>query len=75
MPELEFTIDQATAIQLQATYQISTMASQAQGITLRIVNQNRLHEAAAVVDPTLEDAYLLATGQNAGSHRQTGAQT
>jgi ABC-type multidrug transport system ATPase subunit len=59
------TTDQATALRLQAAYQISTMVSQVQGVTLRIVSVTRPHEAAVVVDPSLEDAYLLATGQHA----------
>ena len=61
------TTDQATALQLQASYQISTMVNQMNGITLRIVSATRPHEAAVVVDPSLEDAYLLATGKQAVS--------
>jgi ABC-2 type transport system ATP-binding protein len=61
------TTDQATALQLQAAYQISTMVNQVHGITLRIVSATRPHEAAVVIDPSLEDAYLLATGKQAVS--------
>jgi ABC-2 type transport system ATP-binding protein len=61
------TTDQATALQLQASYQVSTMVSQMHGITLRIVSPTRPHEAAVVIDPSLEDAYLLATGKQAVS--------
>ena len=57
------TVDQATALQLQATYQVSTMITQMGGITLRLVSTTRPHEAAVVVDPSLEEAYLLATGR------------
>ena len=57
------TTDQATALQLQASYQVSTMVNQMHGITLRIVSATRPHEAAVVIDPSLEDAYLLATGR------------
>lgn len=57
------TTDQATAMQLQASYQVSTMVNQMNGITLRIVSATRPHEAAVVIDPSLEDAYLLATGK------------
>ena len=57
------TTDQATALQLQASYQVSTMVNQIQGITLRIVSATRPHEAAVVIDPSLEEAYLLATGR------------
>jgi ABC-type multidrug transport system ATPase subunit len=54
------TTDQATALQLQASYQVSTMVNQMHGITLRIVSSTRPHEVAVVVDPSLEEAYLLA---------------
>jgi ABC-2 type transport system ATP-binding protein len=59
------TTDQATALHLQESYQVSTMVSQVYGITLRIVSAARPHEAAVVVDPSLEEAYLLATGRRA----------
>jgi ABC-type multidrug transport system ATPase subunit len=59
------TTDQATALQLQATYQVSTMVNQLGGVTLRIVSATRPHEVAVVIDPSLEDAYLLATGKQA----------
>ncbi len=55
------TVDQATALQLQATYQVSTMVTQMSGITLRIVSASRPHETAVGVSPSLEEAYLLAT--------------
>ena len=57
------TVDQATALQLQASYQVSTMINQMSGITLRIVSATRPHETAVVVDPSLEEAYLLATNR------------
>jgi ABC-type multidrug transport system ATPase subunit len=57
------TVDQATALQLQTSYQVSTMVNQMNGVTLRIVSSTRPHEAAVVVDPSLEEAYLLATGR------------
>lgn len=59
------TVDQATALQLQASSQVSTMINQQHGMTLRIVSATRPHEAAVAVDPTLEEAYLLATGRQA----------
>ncbi len=59
------TVDQTTALQLQATYQVSTMITQVAGITLRLVSPTRPHEAAVVVDPNLEESYLLATGRQA----------
>ena len=59
------TVDQATALQLQANSQVSTMVTQMSGITLRLVSATRPHEKAVVVDPNLEEAYLLATGGQA----------
>jgi ABC-2 type transport system ATP-binding protein len=59
------TVDQAAALQLQAAYQVSAMVNQMNGVTLRIVSTTRPHEAAVVVDPSLEEAYLLATGRQA----------
>jgi hypothetical protein len=53
------------ARQLQESYQVSTMVTQMSSITLRIVSATRPHEAAVVVDPSLEEAYLLATGRQA----------
>jgi ABC-2 type transport system ATP-binding protein len=59
------TTDQATALRLQESYQVSTMVNQMHGVTLRIVSATRPHEAAVVIDPSLEDAYLLATSRPA----------
>jgi ABC-type multidrug transport system ATPase subunit len=61
------TTDQATALRLQASSQVSTMVNQVRGITLRIISATQPHEAAVMVDPSLEDAYLLATGKQAVS--------
>jgi ABC-2 type transport system ATP-binding protein len=57
------TVDQVTALQMQASYQVSTMVNQMGGVTLRLVSHTRPHEAAAQVSPSLEEAYLLMTGQ------------
>ncbi len=59
------TTDQATAQRLQAAYQISAFMSQANGVFLRIISPTRPHEAAEIIEPTLEDAYLLAVGRQA----------
>ena len=59
------TTDQATAMQLQTTYQVSALVSQRNGITLRLISATRPHADAAPAEPTLEDAYLLATGARA----------
>jgi ABC-2 type transport system ATP-binding protein len=57
------TTDQATALRLQATYQVSTMVNQLGGVTLRMISATRPHEGAVAVDPTLEEAYLQVTQQ------------
>ncbi|HVU65840.1 MAG TPA: ABC transporter ATP-binding protein [Ktedonobacteraceae bacterium] len=57
------TADQATALQLQTTCQVSTMVNQLNGITLRLVSPTRPHQTAVTVAPTLEEAYLLITGR------------
>jgi ABC-2 type transport system ATP-binding protein len=57
------TTDQTAAMQLQAAYPVSTMVNQLGGVTLRVISAMRPHEAAVVTDPTLEEAYLLATSQ------------
>ncbi len=57
--------DQATALRLQAAYQVSTMVNQMNGISLRLIGERRPHEAAVNVEPTLEEAYLLATESRA----------
>lgn len=59
------TTDQATAMRLQASHQVSTMVNQPSGITLRIVSPMRPHDAAIAVDPTLEEAYLMTVGADA----------
>jgi ABC-2 type transport system ATP-binding protein len=56
------TTDQSTAMQLQASYQVSTMVNQLNGVALRIVSATRPHEAAIAIDPSLEEAYLTAVG-------------
>jgi len=65
------TTDQATAMQLQAAYQVSTMLSQQNGVTLRLVSAARPHADATPADPSLEDAYLWATSVQPGA--QSGA--
>jgi ABC-type multidrug transport system ATPase subunit len=55
-------VDLATAERLQAAYRISALVSRPHGVLLRVVSETRPHEAAAPVEPNLEDAYLLVTG-------------
>ncbi len=64
------TTHQATALQLQTIHQVSTMVNQMNGIMLRFVSATRPHEAAVVIDPSLEEAYLLATGKQFRSDRK-----
>src|SRR5262245_38263252 len=56
------TVDPATAVELQAAYLVSAMITQRDGVTLRVVSARRPHERAVGMEPTLEDAYLLAIG-------------
>ena len=56
------TTDTATAMRLQVLYQVSGMVSHSGGVTLRLLGASQPFETAAVVEPTLEDAYLLAAG-------------
>lgn len=57
--------DQATAMELQANHQVSTMVNQLDGIALRIVSSTPPQAGAVTVDPSLEEAYLMATGRQA----------
>jgi hypothetical protein len=59
------TTDPTTALRLQNSHQVSAMVQQAQGDTLRIVDAARPHEQAVSIEPALEDAYLLAVGDQA----------
>lgn len=58
--------DQATALRLQARYAVSAMVNQPQGVALRVISVTRPLEGAVAAEPSLEDAYLLAT--QAGEH-------
>jgi hypothetical protein len=52
-------------MRLQGAFQVSAMVQQSSGVTLRIASLQRPHESAVLVDPTLEDAYLLVVGEQA----------
>ncbi len=56
------TTDAATAVLLQSHYPVSALVSGAQGVTVRTVGAERPLPEAVAVEPTLEDAYLLAVG-------------
>lgn len=58
-------VDQATAMRLQERFPVSSMLQQPAGVTLRIVSPDRPHPEASVVDPSLEEAYLVTTGEQA----------
>jgi ABC-type multidrug transport system ATPase subunit len=64
------TTNQTTALQLQANYQVSTMVNQMNGVTLRLISATRPHEVAIEVSPSLEEAYLLATGRQEARARE-----
>jgi ABC-type multidrug transport system ATPase subunit len=53
--------DQATALRLQATYPVSAMVNQPRGIALRVISTTCPLDRAEPAEPSLEDAYLLAT--------------
>jgi hypothetical protein len=53
--------DQATALRLQASYPVSVMINQSQGIALRLISATCPLEGAMPAEPSLEEAYLLAT--------------
>ncbi|HLH60154.1 MAG TPA: ABC transporter ATP-binding protein [Ktedonobacteraceae bacterium] len=55
--------DPLTALRLQDHYQVSALVHQQQGVSLRIVSPTRPFETAEVVEPSLEDAYLLLVGR------------
>jgi ABC-2 type transport system ATP-binding protein len=59
------TVDAATAQRLQAAYQISALVSRPNGMTLRVVSETRPYDAAELVEPSLEDAYLAVVGEPA----------
>jgi ABC-2 type transport system ATP-binding protein len=67
------TVDPSTAERLQASYRVSSLISRPNGIQLRLVGETRPHEAAMVVEPNLEDAYLLATSTLASIGRGPSA--
>src|SRR5215469_13854312 len=62
------TTDAARAMDLQIRYQVSGMVSQRAGINLRILSLTRPVENAEIVEPTLEDAYLIASGSKIATH-------
>jgi ABC-2 type transport system ATP-binding protein len=64
-------VDPATAERLQATQRISGLVSRPTGVLLRVVSETRPHAEAEVVEPTLEDAYLLATGDRSAEDLAT----
>jgi ABC-2 type transport system ATP-binding protein len=59
------TTDAATAMSLQTKFQVSALVQHAGGVTLRMVSPVRPRENAIAIEPTLEDAYLLAVGDPA----------
>jgi ABC-2 type transport system ATP-binding protein len=50
----------ATALHLQASYPVSAMVNQPQGVALRVISVTPPLEGAVPAEPSLEDAYLLA---------------
>lgn len=54
--------DAAEALQLQARHPTSGLVAQNGGTAIRVLSDERPHERAIVMEPTLEDAYLLTVG-------------
>ncbi len=52
--------DAASALHLQSDYQVSALITQRDGVLLHIVSATRPHPDAYPVEPSLEDAYLVA---------------
>jgi ABC-type multidrug transport system ATPase subunit len=52
--------DHSMALALQASYPVSSMVNDADGITLRAISAKSPLEGAMPIEPSLEDAYLLA---------------
>jgi ABC-type multidrug transport system ATPase subunit len=67
------TVDPATAQHLQSTQRISGLVSRSTGVMLRVVGETRPHAEAEVVEPTLEDAYLLANGEGSAHDKAPSA--
>jgi ABC-2 type transport system ATP-binding protein len=59
------TVDQAAAMRMQDRFPVTSMLQQPGGVALRIVSSNRPHPDATVVDPSLEEAYLVTTAEQA----------
>jgi ABC-type multidrug transport system ATPase subunit len=58
------TVDPVIADRLQAAYRVSALIARPGGMQLRIVSATRPYESAEVVEPSLEDAYLLTTASD-----------
>jgi ABC-type multidrug transport system ATPase subunit len=56
----EVTLNQAAALRVQAGHRVTTMITKPAGVYLRIISATRPHEAAALAEPNLEDAVLIA---------------
>ena len=56
----EVTLDQATALRVQAGHRVTTMITRPAGVYLRVISTTRPHEAATPAEPNLEEAVLIA---------------
>ncbi|HLZ56380.1 MAG TPA: ABC transporter ATP-binding protein [Ktedonosporobacter sp.] len=61
------TTDAANAARIQEQCKVSALVSQQYGIMLRILSATRPSEEASLVEPTLEDAYLLFAATSSGA--------
>ncbi|MDB5080029.1 MAG: transporter ATP-binding protein [Chloroflexi bacterium] len=58
--------DQHNAQRLQAEHQVSTLVAQRDGLLLNVISPTRPHPDARVVEPSLEEAYLVAIKAETG---------
>jgi ABC-2 type transport system ATP-binding protein len=59
------TTDASNAMYLQNLYQVCAVVTHRNETTLRLLSSTRPHGDATIVEPTLEDAYLLVVGTKA----------
>jgi ABC-2 type transport system ATP-binding protein len=61
----ELMVDAPTAQRMQAQYQIGAILQRPDGIQMRVISPTRPSADARLVEPTLEEAYLLTVGRAA----------
>jgi ABC-2 type transport system ATP-binding protein len=59
--------DHDSALRLQAEYQVSALIAQRDGVQMHIISPVRPHPQAYQIEPSLEDAYLVAVREKASA--------